>query len=122
MAELQENEGQKPKDESAEDQVEGFTLQPNYQAPFSTVYSNFALVSHTGDDLAVDFCLVAPPYHPHIETKTIPVPVIARVILPPGLAQGLIDALRIQLDKQSSEREARHIILPAPKQGHHSDD
>jgi hypothetical protein len=117
VAELQGNEERKSKAEGEEGQVEGFTLQPNYQAPFSTIYSNFALISHTGDDLSIDFCLVAPPFHPQMETKTVPVPVIARVIVPPGLAQGLIEALQIQLDKQRSEREARHIILPMQKTG-----
>jgi hypothetical protein len=83
------------RDEQQEPEVE------DNQAPFSTVYSNFALVSHTGDDLAVDFCLIAPPYRTQAESKTVPVPVIARVIVPPGLAQGLIEALRIQLEKQT---------------------
>ena len=95
--------------------------EPDYQAPFSTVYSNFALVSHTGDDLAVDFCLIAPPYRTQTESKTVPVPVIARVIVPPGLAQGLIEALRIQLEKQTSERQAGQITLPVKKPGQNSD-
>jgi hypothetical protein len=107
--------------EAGEDQAGGFTFSPNYQAPFPTVYSNFALISHTGDDLAVDFCLIAPPYQAQAETKTVPVPVITRVIVPPGLAQGLINALRIQLDKQTAERQAMQIIIPVKKPGSHSD-
>ena len=104
MAEEQRDEQQES--EGEEDQKAGFTLQPDYRTPFPTFYTNFALISHTGDDLAIDFCLVAPPYNVHGETKTIPVPVIVRVITPPGLAEGLVEALRIQLVKQSSEREA----------------
>jgi hypothetical protein len=117
----EERQGEQQESDAEKDQAEGFTLGPDYQASFSTVYSNFALVSHMGDDLAVDFCLLAPPYHTHRETKTIPVPVIARVIIPPGLAQGLIDALRLQLDKQTNERQAGQITLPVKKPSDNSD-
>jgi hypothetical protein len=112
--------GKETESEAEEDQAVGFTFRPDYQAPFSTVYSNFALVSHTGDDFAVDFCLIAPPYHAHTETKTVNIPVIARVIVPPGLAQGLIEALRIQVEMQTSERQAGQIIIPVKKPGPHS--
>jgi hypothetical protein len=113
VAEERGNEEEKL--EAAQDQTAGFTFTPDYRVAFSTVYSNFALVSHTGDDLAVDFCLIAPPYRPHSETKTVPIPVVARVIISPGLAQGLLDALRIQLGKQTSERQSGQMILPVKK-------
>jgi len=113
------NEPQEPKVE--EEQAGGFTLKPDYQAQFSIVYSNFALVSHTADDLCIDFCLMAPPHNVNAETKTISAPVIARVIIPPGLAQGLIRALSIQLEKQTSERQAGQILIPANPTGQNSD-
>jgi hypothetical protein len=114
VAEQRGSEGQKPENE--EGQGSGLSFQPNYQLPFPTVYSNFALVSHTADDLSLDFCLLAPPYNAHIETKAVPIPVIARVIIPSGMAEGLVEALRIQLDKQTSEREAGGIIIPVKGQ------
>ena len=114
MGEQRGKENQEPVGE--EDQGAGFTLQPDYRAPFPTFYANFALVSHTADDLCIDFCLAAPPYNAQPETKTIPVPVITRVIIPPGMAEGLAEALRVQLGKQNSEREARRIILAVKEQ------
>jgi hypothetical protein len=114
VAEQQRNENQAPKDE--EDRGSQLRFQPDYHAPFPTVYANFALVSHTADDLSVDLCLLAPPYHADPETKTVPVPVIARVIIPSGMAEGLAEALRVQLGKQASEREAGGIIIPVKGQ------
>ena len=104
VAEDRGHEEQNSEDEG--DQGLGFTPQPDYRAPFSTFYANVALISHTGDDLGIDFCLVAPPHNVHGETQTISVPVMARVMTSPGLADGLIQALRTQLAKQSSERAA----------------
>ena len=109
MAETPDGKEQNP--EGEEDQGLGFTFQPDYRAPFPTFYANFALISHTGDDLCIDFCLIAPPYNVNAETKTVSVPAIARVITSPGLADGLIQALRTQLAKQSSERETGRIMI-----------
>jgi hypothetical protein len=103
------NQEQNP--EGEEERGLGFTFQPDYRASFPTFYANFALISHTGDDLCIDFCLIAPPHHVNAETKTIAVPVIARVMSSPGLADGLIQALRTQLAKQRSEREAGRIMI-----------
>lgn len=108
---IEEPKDREPKSEGEEEQGAGFTFQPDYRVPFQTFYSNFALISHTGDDLCIDFCLIAPPYNTNAETKTISVPVITRVVTSPGLANGLIQALRTQLDKQQSEREAGRIII-----------
>jgi hypothetical protein len=115
VAEQQRDDQQES--ETRQDQLEGFAFRADYQTPFSTVYSNFAFVSHTGDDFSVDFCLIAPPYHVHRETNTVPVPVIARVIVPPGLVRGLIEALRIQLEKQTSEYQSGQIIIPVQNPG-----
>ena len=87
------------------------------RAQFPTFYANVALVSHRGDDLCIDFRLVAPPQNVHTETKTISIPVIVQVITSSGLADGLIEALRIQLAKQSSARDARRIVIRVKPQG-----
>jgi hypothetical protein len=114
VAEERGNKEQNP--EGEEEQGSGFTFQPDYRASVPTFYANFALISHTGDDLCIDFCLIAPPHHVNAEAKTISVPVIARVMTSPGLADGLIQALRTQLAKQRSEREAGRMMISAPRQ------
>jgi Protein of unknown function (DUF3467) len=114
VAEEQKNEGQPS--EAEEDQGSRFRFQADYRSGFPTVYSNFALVSHTADDLSLDFCLLAPPYNPQFETKTVAVPVVARVIIPSGMVEGLVEALRLQSGKQASEREAGGVIIPVQGQ------
>jgi Protein of unknown function (DUF3467) len=112
VAEQQRDE--KQASHSEESQGMEIKFQPDHRATFPTFYANFASVSHTGEDLSIDFCLLVPPYNVQPETQSIPVPIVVRVITPPGMAEGLIEALRIQLAKQNSERESGRMIIPVP--------
>jgi Protein of unknown function (DUF3467) len=90
---------------------ESLTLRADYKSSFPTFYANFAVVSHTPEDLTVDFCLIAPPINVNAQEKTLSAPVVARVMIPPGMADGLVKAIQTQLSKQSQEREARSMIV-----------
>jgi hypothetical protein len=92
-------------------QPEALTPRADYKSSYPTFYANFAFVSHTPDDLTVDFCLMAQPFNANIQEKTLLVPVVVRVIIPPGMADGLVKALQTQLATQSQEREERSIII-----------
>lgn len=103
--------------DGGDDQAIPITLQPDYRTSFHTFYSNFATISHTPDDLSIDFCLTAPPHNVDLKANILPVPVVARIIVPPAMAEGLIKALRNQLDKQLQEREEdRRIIVGRKKE------
>jgi hypothetical protein len=104
-AELQESE-------TRDDPCAGVTFRPDYQTTVPAVYANVAFVNHTADDFSIDFCLIAPPSRVEPATHTVPVPVVARVIVPLQVARGLIEALRRQLAKQTSERHAGQISIP----------
>jgi hypothetical protein len=70
-----------------------------YEQPFPTFYSNYAVVSHTTSELSIDFCLLATPHKIDVETKTASVPVIARMLIPGAMANGLMTALQDQIKK-----------------------
>jgi len=97
---------------------EPLTVEPHYElGSFCTVYSNFASISHTKDDICIDFCLVAPPHMVDIGEKTARVPVVARVVIPPVMAEGLINALKIQKEALSKDGEKLILRIKKPKEG-----
>jgi hypothetical protein len=69
------------------------------------------LVSHTPEDLTVDFCLIAPPINVNTQEKILSAPVVVRVVIPPGMADGLVKAIQAQPTKQSQEREEGSMII-----------
>lgn len=80
------------------------SFQPEYDQDFPTVYSNFASITHTNNEFCLDFCLLAPPYRVDVDNKVVAANVIARVMIPPKLVEGLREALRIELEKHSKDQ------------------
>ena len=89
-------------------------FQAGYDGQFPTVYSNFAAITHTRHEFCMDFCLLAPAYQIDIDNKMVTVPVVARIIIPPKLVEGLRDALKVELDKYNTEDPDR-ILIPTPR-------
>jgi hypothetical protein len=94
-----------------EAQPESLMFRADYKSSFPTFYANFAVVSHTPEDLTVDFCLIAPPINVNTQEKTVSAPVVVRVMVPPGMADGLVKAIQAQLTKQNQEREQGSMII-----------
>ncbi len=85
-------------------------VEPHYEgASFSAFYSNFASITHTKDDLCIDFCLIAPPHLVDIRERTATAQVVARIIIPPAMADGLIEAIKAQKGKLLKE-EGRTVL------------
>ena len=106
----------KSRQAAEEPQPQELNIQPYYEGPFSVVYSNFASISHTKDDLCIDFCLLAPPHRVDIGEKTAHVPVVARVLIPPAMADGLIHAIKIHKDKLSKDGNRIVLSIKKPRQ------
>ncbi len=68
------------------------------------VYANFASVSHTPQELILDFCLVAPPYDFDEASQKVMSRVSMRVVTPIEFGSALVDAISTQLKKIESER------------------
>lgn len=103
---------------SAESQSVEVRLGPDYRTTSPIIYSNTAFVSHTANDLCVDFCLISPPHNLSVERGTLTVPVVTRVIIPSGMVEGLIKALNVQVEAQRKERdEGRTTIVGLPIEG-----
>lgn len=69
------------------------SFQAGYDRNFPTTYSNFAAITHTNHEFCLDFCLLAPKYQVDIDSQAVVVPVVARVMIPPKLVEGLREAL-----------------------------
>ena len=93
------------------------TIVPSYPGPFPSFYSNYASVTHTASEIFIDCCLIGMPYNVNLEDAQILAPVIARIIVPPPVANGLITALQAQTEKQKNTAKAATLIVPKPKQG-----
>lgn len=86
------------------------SFQPEYDHDFPTIYSNFASISHTNNEFCLDFCLLAPPYRVDVDSKVVAANVVARVMIPPKLVEGLREALRVELEKHGKERPETLMI------------
>jgi hypothetical protein len=64
-------------------------------------YANFCAVAHTPFDLTLTFCDVRPLSERDIKSaeasQTVRAPVVARIALPFGVVQGLVNALQEQM-------------------------
>lgn len=76
---------------------------PDYGQQFVTSYSNVAVVAHSQHEFCIDFCQAAPPMRVDLETEKAFVPVVARILIPPTLVEGFINALRVQLSKYKDD-------------------
>jgi hypothetical protein len=83
----------------------------NYEQSFPTFYSNYASVSHTPTELCIDFCVLAPPHKIDVDKKTTSVPVIARLLIPEGMARGLVTALQVQVQKFETTKKTKMIAV-----------
>jgi len=98
----------------------GISVQPDYSVEFPKFYSNFVSVSHTPNDLCLDFCLVAPPHNVQLDDKVLYTPMVSRVIITPDIATGLITALQEQLKKQKRSVD-EGMIIQSKKKGEKND-
>lgn len=90
------------------------TIAPDHSSAFPTFYANYASVSHTASEFDLDFCLLASPFTVDLEQKSISLPVVARIIIPPVMIGGLIDALKAQMEKQQETAQIGKFIVPVP--------
>jgi hypothetical protein len=54
------------------------------------------------------------PYNVNLDEAQVTVPVIARIILPPPVAAGLITALQAQTEKQKDTVKKGTVVIPLP--------
>lgn len=80
-------------------------ISPDYEQQFPTVYSNFASISRTPFEFAIDFCIIGP--HPkHDENdNTVYVPIGVRVLIPNQVVPKLIEAIQEHIEKTSKMLE-----------------
>lgn len=99
--------------EKSAEVVGELTLVPGYgSGTFPVVYSNFASISRTKEDLCIDFCLVAPPHRIDLDKKLAQIPVVARVLIPTDMSEGLINALKEQAKRVLDKGK---IVIPGQK-------
>ena len=91
------------------------TIVPAYPNPFPSFYANYASVSHSTSEIFIDCALVAMPYDVNLEESQVLAPVIARIILPPPVAAGLVTALQAQTEKQKVTQSTGTLAVVAPK-------
>ena len=111
MEKPMEEHEQKP-DREGRDEI---SIQADYKSEPPMFYSNWASITHTGEDLCLDFCIIAPPHNIDTQAKTLSARTVARVIIPPKMAKGLMEALDRQLRKQENE-ESKLVIALARKE------
>lgn len=87
---------------------------PDHSSTFPTFYANYASVSHTASEFDLDFCLLASPFTVDLEQKSVSIPVVARIIIPPVMIEGLINALKAQMEKQKDTAQKGKFIVPIP--------
>ena len=75
-----------------------------YEGTTPVFYANFASVTHTPQELLIDFCVVAPPFTVDPVTQMITSNVSVRVIAPLTFGQALVDAINTRLKRAESER------------------
>jgi len=93
------------------------TVVASYPNPFPSFYANYASVSHSASEFFIDCAILALPYNVNLQDAQVLAPVIARIILPPGVASGLITALQTQIEKQKKTAKEGTLVLPKPKEG-----
>lgn len=91
------------------------TVVAAYPNPFPSFYANYALVTHTASEIFIDCALIAQPYNVNLEEAQVSAPVVARIILPPPVASGLITALQAQTEKQKNTAKGGTLVVPMPK-------
>ena len=91
------------------------TVVPAYPNPFPSFYANYASVTHSPSEIFIDCALVAMPYNVNLEDSQVLAPVIARIILPPAVAQGLITALQAQTERQKTTMKSGTLAVALPK-------
>lgn len=102
---------EKPRSDELREQI-SVRVQPDYDNPFPSAYANFAAVSHTPFEVCIDFCTIAPPNRHDAEKKILYAPVTVRVMIQPGMIEGLINALQVQLDRFRSLTGEMSIEIP----------
>ncbi|HEY6230464.1 MAG TPA: DUF3467 domain-containing protein [Pyrinomonadaceae bacterium] len=102
---------------SAAKEEQKLTVVPSYNAPFPSFYANYASVTHTASEIFIDCCVMGMPYNVNLEEAQVLTPVVARVILPPAVASGLVTALQAQTEKQKITAQSGTVSVPSPKSG-----
>lgn len=93
------------------EQKKALIIKADYQGPLHAIYSNFASVTSTPNEMCLDFCLIAPPHKFDAESSTLAAPVILRVVIPPEMARGLIEALQRQAELQQQMRSEATLFI-----------
>lgn len=115
MSEKNENQQEESSDEATK--AETGTFAPDYSGDFPTYYANLGSVSHSPYDLCIDFCTIAPPHKISNNGGNLFVgaPVTVRVVVPPEMAEGLIEALQTRLERYQEEKGEGRMTVVQPK-------
>ena len=92
----------KPKRKARQVTPKGIAVK--YEGAGPAFYANFASVSHTPQELLIDFCLVAPPFELDPDTQMIASRISVRVITPLHFGSALVEAINTRLGRAESER------------------
>ena len=85
-------------------------LRPNNSLESKRIYSNFANVSKTPFDISIQFCNVSPvtDFESIVKNDYIyDVPIVAEIAIPKEMVQGLIDALKTQLEAGNNAKKEK---------------
>lgn len=85
---------------------------PDYSGHFPSVYSNYASVSHTSNEVVIDYCMMSMPYNVNLDESRVIAPIVSRIILPPAVAKGLVKALQAQLEKYGETAKHDKLVVP----------
>ncbi len=107
--------GRKASKKMASNEPQRLAVVPSYDSPFPSFYANYASVSHTASEFFIDCCVMGMPYNVNLEEAQVMSPVIARIILPPTVASGLITALESQVEKHKETAKGGTLVVSVPK-------
>ena len=92
----------RPTKSARKDAAKPLRIEPDYEQPFPKVYANYASISNTPFEFAIDFCNIGPPHRQNASQNILYAPVNVRVLIPSQMVSNLINALQTQLSKSSN--------------------
>ena len=88
--------------------TQDYRVVPVFPDDLPVVYSNFVMVTKSPNEYLLNFCYVAltgaPEKGPSGEQPTIPAVAKVQLVLPPGVAEGLLNALEKQKNIPFAEK------------------
>ena len=81
-------------------QIDSSNVELDFNRQYPTVYANYALVNNGPNEISLNFSLIGFPYNTTTKEGilSIKAPVVAQVLLPLDVAEGLAKAIASQLE------------------------